>query len=112
MENEELFLLNTCTDLVTLRRHEAFPLHVLGSKPPGEWVGVRDACHQVGIDLGELKPDLFVTWLAAPVGNPEYALLFFYDEESKWTMAAQYNRQRLLNESRAGLREAVEAPAT
>jgi hypothetical protein len=44
----------------------------------------------------DLKPDLFAAWLADPLGDDGYAVILFYEEESLWTMAARYNRQRLL----------------
>src|SRR5437879_6589824 len=96
MQDEELVLLNTCTDLVTLKKFEAFPRHLLGSEPGAEWVGVRELCRQIGLAVGDLKPDLFTTWLPDPVGHDGYAVILFYDDESKWTTAAHYNRQRLL----------------
>ena len=44
MQDDEIALCNSCTDLVGLRKNEPFPLHLLGSKRPGEWVGVREFC--------------------------------------------------------------------
>src|SRR5262245_55442230 len=99
MEEEEVELLNLCTDLVALKKFEAFPAHLLGSKRPGEWVGVRELCLRVGLPVGALKTDLFTTWLPEPGGQEASVVLLFYDAESKWSMAADYNRQRLMGES-------------
>jgi hypothetical protein len=95
MQDEDLVQLNNCTDLVSLKKLEAFPLSLLSSRLVGEWVSVRQQCQQVGLDAGDMKPDLFVTWLADPLGNEAYAVILFYDDESKWTLAAHYNKQRL-----------------
>lgn len=96
MQDEELLLMNSCTDLVSLEKFEAFPRHLLSGRQAGEWVSVQRLCQQVGVDAGYLKSDLFVVWLADPLGNDSYAVVLFYDDESKWTMAAHYNKQRLL----------------
>src|SRR5262249_20718272 len=89
---------NFCADLVSLKRWEAFPVHLLIGKRSGEWVRVRDLCLQAGLDVGDLKNDLFASWLPEPTGDEAYAVVIFYDEESLWTMAAHYNRQRLLED--------------
>lgn len=97
MEDEELTHLNNlCADLVSLKRWEAFPLLLLTSKREAEWVRVRDLCLQACGDSGDLKPDLYAAWLADTAGDEGYVVILFYDEESMWTMAARYNRQRLL----------------
>jgi hypothetical protein len=100
MEDEELTRLNNiCADLVSLKRWEVFPHHLLIEKRAGEWVRVQELCLQAGLDSGDLKPDLFAAWLSDPAGDEEYAVVLFYDEESMWTMAARYNRQRLLEKA-------------
>ncbi len=97
MEDEELTHLNNCcADLVSLKQWEAFPVHLLISKGTGEWVRVRELCLHAGLDVGNLKNDLFAAWLPDPTGDEGYATIIFYDEESMWTMVAHYNRQRLL----------------
>lgn len=104
MEDEELTHLNNlCADLVSLKRWEAFPLNLLIGKHEAEWVRVRDLCHQCGLEVEELKPDLFAAWLPDTAGDEGYAVVLFYDEESMWTMAARYNRQRLLQNVPWGL---------
>lgn len=102
MEDEELTQLNNlCADLLSLKRWEAFPLHLLFDKRPGEWVRVREICLHAELDTEDLKPDLFAAWLLDPTGDEEYAVILFYDEASMWTMAARYNRQRLLDKAAA-----------
>jgi hypothetical protein len=96
MEDDEITLCNTCTDLVGLKKMEAFPLRLLESKPPGEWICVREFSLQIGVVADNLKPELFATWLPDPLANGAYAVIMFYDDESKWSMAAHYNRARLL----------------
>jgi len=96
MLDDEVILFNTCTDLVSLKKTEAFPLHLLATKRPGEWITVRECCQEIGVPVGDLSPTLFATWLLDPMANEAYAVIFFYDDETKWTMAAHYNRDRLL----------------
>lgn len=99
MKAEELTHSNNfCADLVGLKRWEAFPVHLLIAKRAAEWVRVRELCLQVGLGAGEVKADLFAAWLPDPAGDEGYAVIFFYDEESMWTMSARYNRQRLLED--------------
>jgi hypothetical protein len=95
MRDDEIGLVNACTDLATLRPTEAFALHLLEDKRPGEWVRVRDFCLQIGVPPGDLGPAIFATWLPDPLANEAYAVVVFYDDESKWSMTAQYNRARL-----------------
>ena len=40
MQDEEIDLVNTCTDLVSLKRSEAFPLNLLGGKAPGAFCSI------------------------------------------------------------------------
>ncbi len=112
MEDEELTRLNNlCADLVGLKRWEAFPVHLLIAQRVGEWVSVRKLCLQTGLDAGDVKPDLFAAWLSDPTGDEGYAVILFYDEESMWTMAARYNRQRVLDQTaRVVAGEMGEAP--
>jgi hypothetical protein len=107
MDDEELELTNACTDLVSAKKWEAFPTQLLQDERAGEWVGVQRLCRQLGLDVGGLKEDLFAAWLPDPMDNDAYVVIVFYDDESKWTMAAHYHRQRLL----AGGQPAKEQPA-
>jgi len=98
MQDDEILLVNNCTGLVSLKKKEAFPLHLLQSKRPGEWICVRDFCLQIGVAPGDLRPEVFATWLADPMAHDAYAVILFYDDESKWSMAAHYHRARLLGD--------------
>ncbi len=94
MQDDEIALYNGCTDLIGLRKHEGFPRRLL-ERGPGEWVRVREFYSQAG----ELKPELFAAWLPDPAADEAYAVILFYDDESKWSMAAHYNRGRLLKDA-------------
>lgn len=96
MQDDEITLCNTCTDLVSLKKSEAFPRHLLGNKRSGEWIAVREVCQQIGLAASNIKPELFATWLPDPMAHDGYAVVMFYDGESNWSMAAHYNRERLL----------------
>jgi hypothetical protein len=96
MQDDEITLFNTCTDLVTLKKFEAFPEHLLGNRRPGEWTGVGELCRQIGVAAGDLSPSVFAVWLPDPTAHDGYVVILFYDDDSKWTLAAHYNRARLL----------------
>jgi hypothetical protein len=96
MQDEEITLFNACTDLVTLKKYEAFLLRLLNDKGVGEWIGVRELCWQIGVADDELTAVLFATWLPDPKAQDGYVVIMFYDDESKWSMAAHYNRARLV----------------
>jgi hypothetical protein len=93
MQDDEVALLNDCLDLLTLKKNEAFPRSLLSTKAPGEWVGVRMMCADLGLSsAADLKPELYATWLADPGGARDYVVVIFYDDESKWSTTASYNR--------------------
>lgn len=96
MEEEDIARLNACTDLVSLRACEGFLSFLLGSKSPGEWVPVRESCSLLGVAMNDLGEGLFAAWLSDPTAEDGYAVILFYDDETKWSMAAHYNRARLL----------------
>lgn len=96
MEDDDIILCNACTDLVALKKTEAFPLRLLETRRPGEWISVREFCQQIGVAAGNVTPDLFASWLPDPKGHEGYAVILFYDDESKWSMTAHYNRARLV----------------
>lgn len=102
MEEESTRLNNFCADLVSLKEREPFVLHLLTNTPAGEWVRVQELCAALGLAADGVEPDLFAARLADPLGDEGYSLIVFYDNESLWTMAARYNRQRLLEEALAG----------
>jgi hypothetical protein len=70
-------------------------LQLLGSRQAAKWIFVRDFCLKVGVPCGELKASVFAIWLPDPLAHDAYAVLIFYDDDTKWSMAAHYNRQRL-----------------
>jgi hypothetical protein len=96
MEDDEISLCNLCTDLVGLRKMETFPLRLLQTRRAGEWIGVHEFCLNIGVAARDVKPDLFAAWLPDPAGQNDFAVIFFYDDETKWSMAAHYHRARLL----------------
>jgi hypothetical protein len=44
----------------------------------------------------QIKPELVAAWLPAPGGEPDYAVVVFFDAETQWSSTAYYNRSRLL----------------
>lgn len=100
MDEESTRLNNFCADLVSLRECEPFVLHLLTNTRAGEWVRVEEVCATLGLAADGADPDLFAARLADPMGDEGYSLIVFYDSESLWTMAARYNRQRLLERTR------------
>jgi len=96
MEDEEIDLCNKCTDLVGSKKTEAFPLYLFQHLRAGEWVGVQDLCQRIGVSEVDLKPDLFAAWLPDPMAEEAFAVILFYDDETKWSLTAHYNRARLL----------------
>ena len=45
-------------------------------------------CQEAAMPASQIKPDLFVTWLPDPMGQDGYAIVIFYDDESKWATAS------------------------
>ena len=98
-ESDRDRLINFCADLVTLRKTEAFPLRLLRDQGPGQWVLVNDLCQQSGINTGEATPGLVAAWLPDPSGDQEYTVIIFFDDETKQSFAAHFNRRRLLEDN-------------
>ena len=86
-----------CADLVTLKKSEAFPITLLYDHPSGDWVPVEKLCQEIGIVIPGMKAELVATWLPDPFGNQAYVVIIFYDDESKESFAAHYNKGRLLD---------------
>jgi hypothetical protein len=99
MQDDEITLCNACTDLVSLKSAEAFPQQLLANQPAGAWIGVADFCGKVGLVHGGIGESVFATWLPDPIAHESYVVIFFYDDESKWSMTAQYNRGRFMRAS-------------
>jgi hypothetical protein len=87
---------NFCFDLVTLKRAEPFLFSLLRNRSAGEWVRVSDVCQQVGLPGTPVIPELFVTWLPDPVGDDDFVVIIFFNDGTKESQAAHYNRRRLL----------------
>jgi hypothetical protein len=84
-----------CADLVTLKTSEAFPLTLLNNHPSGEWLQVEKVCQESGIATTGMKAELVTAWLPDPFGDQTYAVIIFYDDETKESFAAHYNKDRL-----------------
>ena len=98
MEPEPIDLTNACLDLVTMRSKEPFVVALLTGRPRAEWAPVPGLCRESGVAVDDEiagAPNLFVTWLADPGADPAYCVVVFYDDDSKWTCGAHYNRGRL-----------------
>jgi hypothetical protein len=102
MVEDSIRLNNFCVDLVSEKRTEPFVIRLLTNTQAGEWVRVDEVCAAIGLAVEGVDTELFATRLADPVGDEGYSLIVFYDNASLWTMAARYNRQRLLEEALAG----------
>lgn len=61
----------------------------------GEWVGVDTLYRAIEPPPMPIAEDLRVVWLAAPDGNPGYALVVFYESSTLWSRTAIYNAGRL-----------------
>lgn len=98
-ESELIDLENACLDLVSERKNETFVEELLTKRQSGEWHLVHRLCQESGTPpvagLAEAA-HVFVTWLNDPLGDPSFATILFFDDESKRTAGAQYNRARLL----------------
>ena len=88
---------NFCLDLVTQKRAEPFVLTLLRDRAEGEWVGVNEICQTVGLSATTMKTELVATWLPDPFGEQGFVVLIFYDNETKRSFAAHYNREPLLD---------------
>ena len=87
---------NLCSDLMSSRTFEAFPIELLQSSK-SKWSSTVELSESIGIDLHldrDIISDLYVVWLDHPTGDSDYALIVFYDFETKWTMGAEFNRSR------------------
>jgi hypothetical protein len=96
MGEDDVVLSNACTDLVSLKSLEVFPLKLLTTRAAGAWENVRELCQDVGVNPTILPPSFFVSWLPDPVCTDHYAVILFYDDETKWSTVAHYNRGRLM----------------
>lgn len=95
MECDADIMSNVCTDLVSLRRMEPAISHLLRDHPAGVWVPVADLYAQTEVSSPTVSGELQAAWLPAPQ-NANYAVIVFFDDESKWSMTAEYDAMRLL----------------
>jgi hypothetical protein len=94
--NDGVFLSTLCADLVSLRRLEPGLVHLFRTKQPGEWISVAELYRVAGESGAAIKPELAVTWLTPPSGQPGYAVVLFCEDELQWSTTAHYNVARLL----------------
>ena len=95
MECDSDFMSNVCTDLVALRRMEPALSHLLRDHHAGVWVPVADLYAQTEVPFPAIECELQAAWLPAP-NDLNYAVIVFFDDESKWSMTAEYDAMRLL----------------
>lgn len=95
MECDTDLMSNLCTDLVALRRMEPAVSHLLRDHHSGVWVPVANLYSQTEVPFPESGAELQTAWLPAP-HDPNYAVIVFFDDESKWSMTAEYDAMRLL----------------
>jgi len=95
MDDEADTLSNLCADLVSLRRLEPGLTYLFRDTRPGSWTPVRELYHRAGQPEAGVKPQLAAAWLPSP-GGPDYAVVLFFDDETKWSLTADYNVARLL----------------
>ena len=97
MPDDDFELADVCADLVSLRDFESFVWHLLQMER-ARWRPVAEVLFDAGLAcpaLERLGAELFVTWLEDPGSAEDYTVIVFYDRDSKWSMTAEYNRQRL-----------------
>jgi hypothetical protein len=98
MDDETDRLSNLCTDLVSLRRYEPALVYLLRDRPAGSWVPVRELYAHAGQIAAPVKPQLVAAWLPSPGDDSGYAVILFLDDDTKWSLTADYNVARLLNQ--------------
>ena len=92
-------LSNLCGDLVALRRLEPGLTYQLRDTPPGAWLKVRELYRRAGEENASIKEPMSVAWLPYP-DEPDFAVILFHDDETGWSMTADYNVGRLLGPGR------------
>jgi hypothetical protein len=83
---------NFCTDLVSLRRSEPSLASLFDEHLPGQWTAVRSLTPDLPTE--STFDQLVATWLPSPA-DPDYAVILFFDDATKWSMTADYNVARL-----------------
>lgn len=95
MENELTDLLDLCADLVSQKSSEAFVASLFSRMRIGQWTNAAELAKEAGVDLNGIGSDVLVTWKDDPSGDPAYTLVLFFDDETKLTAVAQFNRAAL-----------------
>ena len=95
MDDEADRLSNLCTDLVSLRRLEPSLVSLFRERRAGEWAAVEDLYRRSGGPDDPVKATLYAAWLPSADGDPDYAVVVFHDNDTKWSMTAEYNVARL-----------------
>ena len=85
-------LLDLTADIVSQQSAQGFISSLLNQTQMGQWTPAEQLARQSGLDLNGIGPELFVAWLDDVSGDRDYALILFYDDETKLSAAAQYNR--------------------
>lgn len=88
-------LVTKCSDLVSLKKYEPVLLELLTKKRGAEWSPVQQVCAMVGL-ANEIPMAVSVCWLPVPIAKEGYVLIVFYDQDSGWSMTANYNKSRLI----------------
>lgn len=91
MSDELDVLQELCADIVSEKRYEPALLRLFGEKP-GAWMTTKSLCEAARQPVPGAKAT--VTWLPAP-GEPDYAVILFFDPDSLWSTTALYNTSRL-----------------
>jgi hypothetical protein len=97
MDDEADTLGNLCMDLVSLRRSEPALVHLFRDTLPGAWVPVRELYERAGLAAEPIKAQLVAAWLPSPC-DPDYAVIVFFDDETKWSLTAECHAARLIRQ--------------
>lgn len=88
-------IMDFCADLVTDKSLEPFPIELFRSHI-GQWRSVTSICKEACLNCPPEMSTVFATWLRDPLDNEDFAMIMFVDSDSMKSLAAHYNRQRLL----------------
>jgi hypothetical protein len=77
---------------------------ILVQVPAGSWTPVYELCNRAGGAGEPIKAELNAAWLPAPGAAPGYTVVVFFDDDTKWSLTAEYNVARLPGQ--AGMAEA------
>lgn len=86
---------DVCADLVSQEDNEQIVFSLLSEQPKGQWTAVQELSRKCGVAVDGVTEDQFVAWLDDPRGEPSYVLIVFFDDATKLSAAAHYNRDRL-----------------